>query len=74
MPHDVTVLTEPELRRVVHLDAAAVRVVEKAFAALASGRVVMPPILSMAIPMLLVALFGSRVGIGNFIYQERGHG
>jgi ornithine cyclodeaminase len=50
MAHDVTVLTETELRRVVHLDLAAVEVVEKAFAALASGTVVMPPILSMAIP------------------------
>ena len=50
MPHDVTILTEAELRRIVHLDLRAVEVVEKAFAALASGKVVMPPILSMAIP------------------------
>jgi len=50
MPHDVTVLTETELRRAVALDLAAIGVVEKAFAALASGRVVMPPIMSMAIP------------------------
>ncbi|MBN9036974.1 MAG: cyclodeaminase [Rhizobiales bacterium] len=50
MPHDVTILTEAELRRIVHLDLAAIEVVERAFAALASGRVVMPPILSMAIP------------------------
>jgi ornithine cyclodeaminase len=50
MAHDVTVLTEAELRRAVHLDLAAIDVVEKAFAALASGKVVMPPILSMAIP------------------------
>lgn len=50
MPHDVTILTEAELRRIVHLDLAATEVVERAFAALASGRVVMPPILSMAIP------------------------
>ena len=50
MPHDVTILTEAELRRIVHLDRAAIEVVERAFAALASGRVVMPPILSMAIP------------------------
>lgn len=50
MAHDVTVLTEAELRRVVNLDLAAIDVVEKAFAALASGEVVMPPILSMAIP------------------------
>jgi ectoine utilization protein EutC len=50
MPHDVTILTESELRRVVHLDLQAIGMVEKAFAALASGKVVMPPILSMAIP------------------------
>src|SRR5690606_14609800 len=50
MPYDVTVLTESELRRVVHLDLQAVDIVEQAFAALASGKVVMPPILSMAIP------------------------
>src|SRR5690606_12916812 len=50
MPHDVTILTEAELRRVVHLDREAIDVVEQAFGALASGKVVMPPILSMAIP------------------------
>ena len=50
MPHEVTILTEADLRGLVRLDLAAVDVVERAFAALASGRVVMPPILSMAIP------------------------
>ena len=50
MPHEVTVLTGAELRRVIHLDLNVVEVVEKAFAALASGKVVMPPIMSMAIP------------------------
>jgi ectoine utilization protein EutC len=45
----VTILTEAELRRCVALDQEAVAVVEKAFAALAMGGVVMPPILSMAI-------------------------
>jgi ectoine utilization protein EutC len=50
MVHEVTILTETELRRVVHLDLEAVAVVEKAFAVLATGKVVMPPILSMAIP------------------------
>src|SRR5690606_31459450 len=39
-----------DLRRLVGLDLAAVDVVERAFAALATGRVVMPPILSMEIP------------------------
>lgn len=30
-------------------------------------------ILSMLVPLALVALFGRFVGIGNFIYQEKGH-
>ena len=46
---DVTVLTEAELRRCVTLDLEAVDIVERAFAALAEGGVVMPPILSMPI-------------------------
>ncbi|MBX3582757.1 MAG: cyclodeaminase [Rhizobiaceae bacterium] len=50
MPHEVTILTESELRRLVKLDLPAIDVVERAFVALASGTVVMPPILSMAIP------------------------
>jgi ornithine cyclodeaminase len=50
MPREIKILTEADLRRVVRLDLAAVDTVEKAFAALASGKVVMPPILSMAIP------------------------
>ena len=47
MPRDVTVLTEADLRRIVTLDREAVDVVEKAFEALATGKVVMPPILSL---------------------------
>ncbi len=31
-------------------------------------------ILSMLIPLALVALFGRYVGIGDFLYQETGHG
>jgi ectoine utilization protein EutC len=50
MPHDILVVTEPELRAAVPLDLAAIDAVEQAFAALAGGRVVMPPVLSMAIP------------------------
>lgn len=50
MPHEVTVLTETDLRGLVTLGLPAIDVVERAFAALASGSVVMPPILSMAIP------------------------
>lgn len=49
MPHEVTILTEADLRGVVKLDLSAIAVVERAFAALASGSVVMPPVLSMAI-------------------------
>ena len=47
---DVTVLTETDLRSVVSIDLEAIDVVERAFAALATGEVVMPPILSMEIP------------------------
>ncbi len=50
MGHDVSVVTEAELRAAVGLDLTCVDVIERAFAALASGAVVMPPILSMEIP------------------------
>jgi ectoine utilization protein EutC len=50
MPREIAILTETDLRGVVKLDLAAIDVVERAFAALASGKVIMPPILSMAIP------------------------
>ncbi|MEZ0169374.1 ectoine utilization protein EutC [Microvirga sp. TS319] len=44
---DMLVLTEPDLRRIVRLDASAVECVENAFAALATRPVVMPPILRL---------------------------
>lgn len=47
---DITILTEAELRDCVSLDSETVAVVEQAFAALATGGVIMPPILSMDIP------------------------
>jgi len=50
MPHDIQIVTEAELRRIVSLDLTTVDVIEAAFAALASGGVVMPPILSMDLP------------------------
>jgi ornithine cyclodeaminase len=50
MGHEIRVLTEAELRVAVPLDIAAVEVVEKAFVALASGGVIMPPIMSMELP------------------------
>lgn len=46
---DVTILAERDLRACVSLDLSAIDIVEEAFAALARGGVVMPPILSMAI-------------------------
>ncbi|WP_416896285.1 MAG: cyclodeaminase [Minwuia sp.] len=49
---DVTVLTETDLRACVPLNLAAIDVVEAAFRALATGEVVMPPILSMDLPMV----------------------
>ena len=50
MPHDIRVLTEADLRAAVGLDLSTVDVIEQAFAALAGGDVVMPPILSMDLP------------------------
>lgn len=47
---DVFVLNEAQLRGCVGLNLATVEVVETAFRALASGKVVMPPILSMDLP------------------------
>lgn len=45
----IRLLGEADLRALVPLDTAAIDCVENAFATLASGKVVMPPILSMAI-------------------------
>ena len=50
MAHDIQIVTEAELRQIVSLDLTTVDVIEAAFAALASGGVVMPPILSMDLP------------------------
>ena len=50
MAHDIRIVTEAELRGAVALDLTAVDVIERAFVALASGQVVMPPILSMELP------------------------
>ncbi len=46
----IRLLSEGDLRQAVRLDLDAIDCIEKAFAALAGGKVVMPPILSMAIP------------------------
>jgi ectoine utilization protein EutC len=49
MAHEIRIVTEAELRGLVRLDLELVAVIERAFAALAGGGVVMPPILSMAL-------------------------
>ncbi|MEX3007643.1 cyclodeaminase [Hoeflea sp. TYP-13] len=46
---DIKILAENDLRAAVALDIQAVECIEQAFAALATGDVVMPPILSLAI-------------------------
>ncbi len=48
MPN-ITIVTENELKQCVALDKAVVDVVDQAFAILAGGEVVMPPILNLAI-------------------------
>ena len=45
----IKIITEPELRQLVPLDLNIVNCIEQAFVALASGKVVMPPILSMGL-------------------------
>lgn len=45
----ITILTENELRQLVKLDLEAVNCVENAFATLATGKVVMPPVLALDI-------------------------
>lgn len=47
---DTNVLTEADLRALVTLDLETIDTVESAFRALASGEVIMPPVLSMEIP------------------------
>jgi len=49
---DILILTEADLRASIALDETVLHVVEDAFAALAGGTVIMPPILSMDIPDL----------------------
>lgn len=52
MAHEIAVVTEAELREAVKLDLDVVEAVEGAFIRLAQGDVVMPPILSMALPQV----------------------
>ena len=46
---DITIVTEHELRQCVELDKTVIDIIDQAFATLAGGNVVMPPILSMVI-------------------------
>lgn len=50
MARETLIVTEAELRRSLAITPAVIDVVENAFAALARGGVVMPPILSMDLP------------------------
>lgn len=52
MSREITILTETDLRAAVTLTPQTVDVIEQAFAALAEGRVIMPPIMSMELPHL----------------------
>ncbi len=45
----IKILTESQLRDAVQLDIAAIDCIEQAFATLAEGRVVMPPVLSLPV-------------------------
>lgn len=50
MRSEIMIVTETELRSALRLDLALIDAIEDAFRALAGGDVVMPPILSMALP------------------------
>ncbi|MCV2894180.1 cyclodeaminase [Lentibacter sp. XHP0401] len=47
MAREISIVTEAELRGLVSLNGELVEVIERGFAALAQGKVIMPPILSM---------------------------
>ena len=47
---DIKILTEAELRDLVPLDMDAVTCIEQGFSALAGGKVVMPPIMTLMVP------------------------
>lgn len=50
MSHEILIVTERELKSTLHLGRGMNNLVEKAFEALASGNVIMPPIMSMDLP------------------------
>jgi ectoine utilization protein EutC len=84
MSHEITVLTESQLRAALPLTTGIVDIVEAAFAALAEGRVIMPPILSMELPRLNAevdaktayiegsGIFAFKVSTGFFDNPARG--
>ena len=47
---EITLLTESDLRQCVTLDRETINIIENAFAKLAQGDVIMPPVLSMDLP------------------------
>ncbi|WP_428674432.1 cyclodeaminase [Roseibium sp.] len=50
MPHEIKLVTEADLRKAIDLDLEVIDCIETAFAKLATEKVVMPPVLSMALP------------------------
>lgn len=66
MPRDIRVMTESELKLALPLDLTAVDVVERAFVALAEGRVIMPPIMSMELPALNAEVDAKTAFIDGF--------
>lgn len=52
MSHEIRLVTETELRNVVSLDLEVIDCIEDGFRSLADGTVVMPPVLSMALPQI----------------------
>lgn len=50
MAHPIKIITERELKEIVRIDREIIDVIERAFAILAKGDVIMPPILSLDIP------------------------
>jgi ornithine cyclodeaminase len=50
MAHEIRLVTEAEIRRSVQLDLEVIDRIEEAFAKLSTGKVVMPPVLSMSVP------------------------
>lgn len=47
---DIKILTEAELRALVPLDRDAITCIEQGFSALAGGKVIMPPIMTLMVP------------------------